>query len=451
MRVLSHLLNGANRGDGHMDRMIRRITRIRLDRGFTVVEVLVAGLVLVVGLVLMSQFFASAAGRVLDSDIRSILHQVATKEIESIRGLPYEDVGTTTGHPQGTLQADEDRTIQNVAVHIHREVIYWTDPSYTGPYPANYRRVMVVVSQAGQSRLGPVEMATNVAGGAPGGTLDITVTDVRGDPVPDALITITNNNLIPHVNISSAALRTDSTGHMMIPGLTPDDTPNYVVSVSKAGYNTGLTDPAVVVRDGLPYTVVQLTIDLLATLSVRVVDTGGTPVPGLNLSVIGPDGFDQTAASGADGSVTHANIRYSTSLDPYMVRLLPGQGYDAQSTDVVLEPGTTQEVVFTVPVGGPTTTTTAPPVTTSSTSTTLPVPPSLTVRVVRNDTGAPIRNALVELEGRNLYTTTDGYATFTNLENRTYGIVVTRNNYYPYSGTVVVSGASTAEIRLTRR
>jgi hypothetical protein len=437
-----------------MSRIMRRLAPFRLDRGFTMIEVLVAGFVLVVGLVLMAQFFASAAGRVLDSDIRSVLHQVAAKDIESIRGLPYEDVGTTTGHPQGTLQADEDRTVQNVQVHIHRDIIYWTDPSYTGPYPANYRRVIVTVSAAGQSRLGPIEMTTNVAGGVPGGTLDVTVTNLRGDPVPNALIVITNDNLVPHVNINSAALRTDSTGHMIIPGLTPDLTPNYVVSVSKAGYNTDFTDPAVVVKDGLPYTVVQLTIDLLATLRVRVVDSGGAPVAGLNLSIIGPDGFDEGVVSGADGSVSFANIRYSTDLDPYVVRLLPGQGYDAQSQNVALDPGTTQEVVFTVPAGGPTTTTTVPPVTTSSTSstsTTLAGPASLTVRVVRSGSGYPVSSALVNLEGATLYTNSSGYASFTNLQNRTYGIVVTRYNYYDYSGTVVVNGASTAQILLVHQ
>jgi Tfp pilus assembly protein PilE len=439
-----------------MHRMIKGIARLRLNKGFTLVEVLVAGLVLVVGLVMMSQFFASAMGRVLDSDTRSILQQVAAQDIEQIRGLPYEKVGTDTGHPHGDLPASEDRTVQSVAVHIQREIIYWTDPSNTNlAYPANYKRVIVTVSEAGQNRLGPVELTTNVAGGAFGGTLDVWVTDVRGDPVPDALITITNNNLSPNVNISSSALRTNSAGHMMIPGLTPDPTPNYVVSVSRAGYNTDFTNPAVVVNEGT-VTVVQLMIDLLATLSVHVVDTNGTPVSGLNLSVIGPDGFSQAVVSGGADGVNFANIRYSTDLDPYVVRLLPGQGYDTLSQTIVLEPGTTQEVVFTVPAGGPTTTTTLPPVTTSSTSststtsTTLSGSPSLTVTVLRADNENPIYRARVRLEGRDpLYTNSSGWVSFGSLQNGTYDITVTKNNYQDYQGTVVVNGASVVVIHLT--
>jgi hypothetical protein len=443
-----------------MHRMTNRIARCRLELGFTVIEVLVAGLVLVVGLVMMSQFFASAMGRVLDSDIRSVLHQVAAEEIEQIRGLPYDDVGTTTGHPQGTLLAEEERTIQNgtvnMAVLVYREIIYWTDPSYTGPYPANYRRVTVIVSAVGQDHLAPVEMTTNVAGGAPGGTLDITVTDIGGSPVPDALITVTNNNLIPHVNISGTAFRTDSQGRMIIPGLTPDATPGYFVSVSKSGYNTDSTDTGCVVQDGLPYTVVKLTIDRLATMVVRVVDTEGTAVEGLNLSIIGPEGFNQTLVSSASGT-TFADIRYSTDLDPYVVRLLPGQGYDEQSQSVILAPGSNREVLFTVPVGGPTTTTTTIPTTTttvtvptSTTTTTLSGWGSLTVRVVRSDTGAALSGAWISLGGINGTTNEQGYYTFSRLEKRTYEMVVTRNHYHDYQGTVVVNGAVTTQVSLVR-
>lgn len=233
--------------EGHMYRIARRLARLRSQRGFSLAEVLVGGLVLVVGMVFIAQFFASAASRVLDSDIRSVLHQVATEDLETIRGMPYPDVGTTDGHPEGTLAPDEDRVVQNVTIHIHRDVIYWTDDSYEGPYPANYRRVTVTVSAVGRQGIQPVELVSNVAGGAEGGTLDITVTDVTGDPVEGAAIRITNTNLVPNVDIHSAALKTNNLGRMIVPGLEPDPTPSYVVTVSKSGYNTDFTDPAVVV------------------------------------------------------------------------------------------------------------------------------------------------------------------------------------------------------------
>jgi len=409
----------------------------------------------------MSQFFASAAGRVLESDIRSVLHQVATQDIESIRGLEYNQVGTTDGHPQGVLAPDEDRMIQNTAVHIHREVIFWTDSAYSGPYPANYRRVTVSVSASGHAALAPVEMTTNVAGGVPGGTLDITVVDSQGIGVPDAQLVVTDTYLIPSVNITAAALRTDSNGHMIVPGLTPDQVEGYTVSVSKQGYNSDSDGPKVVV-DG-QITTYTLTIDRLSTMNISVIDTNGEPVEGLNFTIVGPEGFNQSFVS-ASSPTAFADIRFSTEGDPYIIRLLEGQGYDAQEQAIALTAGTTQDVVFTVPAGGPTTTTTLPPTTTTtvgsttttsvaSTTTTSTGAASLTVRVVRSDTGGAIWFARVALNpgGQVKYTNSSGYVTFTGLINQTYSLVITKNYYYDYRGDIVVSGATNATIPLVHR
>jgi type II secretory pathway pseudopilin PulG len=419
---------------------------IRSDQGFSLVEVLVGGFVLVVSLLVLSQFFASAAARVLESDIRSVLQQVASQEMEYIRGLDYNDVGTTDGHPQGVLAPDEEREVQNLVVHIHREVIFWTDSSYTGPYPANYRRVTVSVRAIGHDKLGSVELTSNVAGGLPGGTLDITVTDTTGAPVPNAQVVIVNNHLVPNVNINSSAMRTDANGKLMVPGLTPDETPSYVVSASKEGYNTATSDPCVVV-DGLPYTVIQLIIDRLSTMRIRVVDTNGEPVVGLNLSVVGPDRFSENVVSCADG-VTLSNIRYSSDNDPYIIRLLEGQGYDAQEQAITLAPGTTQDVWFTVPAGGPTTTTTSFPSTTTTsgitTTTTSITSGSLTIRVVSSLNGAPIRGARVALNpgGQVKKTSANGYVTFTSLSTGSYAFVITKSGYEDYRGEVDIDGAT---------
>ncbi len=198
--------------------------------GFTLVETLVAGMVLVVGLIMIAQFFASAMARTTASDVRSILSQVANREIEDVRALLYDDVGTTDGWPKGVLAPTATRTEDGVAVTITREVVFVTDDSYSGPYPANYKRVSISVSATQHPALGPVAVSTYVAGGAEGGTLDITVTDTQGTPVPNAQIAVTNTHLIPNVNLTSSALRTNSLGKLIIPGLKPDT--EYRVSAS---------------------------------------------------------------------------------------------------------------------------------------------------------------------------------------------------------------------------
>ena len=89
----------------------RRRSQRRGDAGFTLMEVMVAGLVLVVGLIAISQFFGSAMARVMDSRTRSILHQVASEEIEKVRALKYADVGLVNSMPGGTLLATTETKV----------------------------------------------------------------------------------------------------------------------------------------------------------------------------------------------------------------------------------------------------------------------------------------------------------------------------------------------------
>jgi hypothetical protein len=435
-----------------VQKLITRLARVRSQRGFSLVELMVGGMVLVVGLIMLSQFFASAAARVMESDIRSVLHQVATEELEIIRGLPYTDVGTTSGHPQGVLVADEDRTVDITKVHIHRSVVYWTDPSYEtgGPYPANYRRVTVKVSAVGQSALDPVELVSNLAGGTTGGTILVKVQDSQGLPVEGANFTIVDDHLVPPVSITSSDMVTNDLGIMLVPGLKVDDSGNYVVEATKSGYSTD-SKTEFGVMEGTS-TEVVLTIDKLSAMVIRVVDSGtGADVAGVNLSITGPQTPLETVVSAA-GGVVRDKLRFSTSDNPYVVTLLPNQGYASEQQSVALPADSTLEVVFYVTAGSGTTTTTAGSGTTTTvapTTTTVGTGGSLQVTVISSATHNPLKNAWVNLEGQTRKSGWDGIVTFQGLELRAYDIDVTKNDYAVYSGTVTITGATTVTIELT--
>lgn len=430
------------------------------SRGFTLVETMVAGLILIVGLILIAQFFASAMARTTASDVRSILNQVATRELENIRALPYEDVGTTDGWPQGVLAPTSTRTEDGVSLSITREVVFVTDGSYSGPYPANYRRVSLSVSAPQYPALGPVSVSSFVAGGTTGGTLDITVTDTQGTPLSDVQIAVTNTHLVPNINLTSSALRTNTLGKLQIPGLTPDT--EYIVTASKYGYSTAFTETPQVVNDGTPYAVVNLTIDRLSTMVVRAVTADGLPVPpspSLGMNATGPYGFSNSQSTGADSSAWFNNIGFSTDLNPYVVALLTGQGYEPASTNVILPPNTTLYVDMTVnPI---TTTTTAPTTTTQPRG-------SLHVTVIREGRTTRLGNARVTLSGYPYQNTnSQGETAFSNIPYGTYTLTVTRSSYYDYpssgygyalingfyvyDGTVVIDGSETAVVYLRRR
>lgn len=323
----------------------------------------------------MVKFFASATDRVMDSETRAALHQIASQEIETIRALPYEDIGTVDGHPSGNLADIETDTIDGIPVEITREVVYVEDPSYSGPYPANYRRVTVIVSATDSQELEPMQLSTLVAGGADGGSLDITVTDLAGAPVADARLHVINNHVSPHVNINSSAIRTDTEGHLLVPGLPPDSTNSYYITASKTGYNSAATQQGLVVKKGTPFTVVQLIIDRLSALTIHVVDQTGTPRDGVSLTITGYQSVDPWTYSAqvetdANGYASLNDLRYATSLQPYIVETtaaydpvlqLPtgidpdpidgGITLDAGQIGVILDPGDsrTLELVLATP------------------------------------------------------------------------------------------------------
>jgi type II secretory pathway pseudopilin PulG len=333
------------------------------EQGFTLVEILVAGIVMVVGFIFIAQMFTSSAARILTSDTRSLMSQVATQQIEKIRGMQYQDVGTVGGQPSGLLPDSEIITSQGRDFLIVREVTYITDSSYSGPFPANYRRATVkvylttslssdpVVADTHVSRVvDAVVMNTNVAGGALGGTLDIAVTDLSGEGVPNAQLVITDNLLSPHVLINAAAIRTDADGKLMVPGLTPDPNGGYNVRASKSGYNSAELKQTLVVNNGTPYSNAPLTIDRLATLRIHLTDQAGTPLSGVALKVTGyqtvsPWTFTQNVTTDASGLAVLSDIRYSTSKEPYFIELVTPQNPPLRLPTGVEPPGISDDFI----------------------------------------------------------------------------------------------------------
>ena len=332
--------------DVAVERVVRPSVR-GTEAGFALMEVMVAALVLLAGIFAMVQFISSTEFRLRDSEDRLVLNQVANREIESIRALPYDQVATQGGNPSGNILDDETTTVEGVSIRIQREVMYIEDPAYAAlsshPFPANYRRVTVRVTAVGNGRIKPVEVSTNVAGGAQGGSLDITVTNVSGtDFIEDALLVITNTHLSPAVNIDSDAIRTDLNGKMLVPGLTPDSTPAYYVRANKTGYNSAQISPGVIVNEGFPYTPASLKIDLLGTINIHLTDNA-SPTPhvltGVQLIVSGPIYvptwiFTQTVTTDGQGNATIANLPYS------LQQLALWQGGNAFHTIKLVSPGT---------------------------------------------------------------------------------------------------------------
>lgn len=471
---------------GLISKLAFRTKKFESERGFSVVEVLVGSVVLVVGLIAIAQFFSSAMARVLDSDVRSVLHQVATKDMESIRGLPYDDVGLSSGGlpPVGTLEPIEYRDVGSLTVKITRDVRFWADDAYEGPFPqANYRRVTLSV-EAGQLDGGvwtprrgvrAVELVSNVAGGAGGATLLVHVIDMMGDPVPEAKITINNTHLIPNVKVDHSTVKTNNMGLLLVPGLVPDDSGYYVVEASKVGYTSDSWSDGALIDSTLQE--ITLQIDKPGSLVIRLEDADGEPVKGGCFTVTGPKGYSNSKDDLQEDEWRIDGLRFAESSDPYIVTLLEDtEGeYPGEAREVLLLPGTTEEVVFVVNAGEEpttstesTTTTTDPttpptePTTTSTTTTSTTLGAgSLQVTVYgyrpRGSGGGggwtwgAISGASVSLGGTTLATNSSGIVFFSNVEPGMYRLRVKANHQKDYSAWIQVSGAMSVIVNMERQ
>lgn len=78
--------------------------------GFTLVELLVASLVLVVGIVGMMAVFPETYRDTTDSGTTTVLGHLATEKLEELRSLPYDDGDLSTGtHPAQAIDSKGQR------------------------------------------------------------------------------------------------------------------------------------------------------------------------------------------------------------------------------------------------------------------------------------------------------------------------------------------------------
>jgi Tfp pilus assembly protein PilV len=84
--------------------MRRRLQKMRQEDGFTIVEILIAGFILVLGSLAVFMTFAASVRNVQRGKDTQVGVSVAQREMEKIRSLPYEKVGmkSTPAFESGT-------------------------------------------------------------------------------------------------------------------------------------------------------------------------------------------------------------------------------------------------------------------------------------------------------------------------------------------------------------
>ena len=220
------------------------------QRGFTLIEAVVALVILLIVATGLAGLLASGVTQHSLTRERTLAKQQALQQIEFIRRLPYNQVGIVAGNPSGAVtaaQANQQVSLStgasgNNTGTMVTQIAYVNDPTPTSyATAANYKRVTVTVTRNKDSKL-MIRSVTYIApatrapyGGINNAIINATIVDYAlATPIPNATISLSAGPSAPLSDV------TDSTGTATFPALTPTTggQPYYDVTTSVAGYNT---------------------------------------------------------------------------------------------------------------------------------------------------------------------------------------------------------------------
>jgi len=374
-------------------------------KGLSLIEVIIAiGLIsLLFGAIYAS--YVSILDVVTNSGVRTEAATIASNQIEIIRNLPYDQVGTQGGVPSGILPQVQVVTSTNGFTFTLNISVRNIDDPFDGTLggspndtsPNDYKLAELSIRCTSCARSVPLVMTTTVApknleSGSSDGSLFVNVLDASGQPVSTATVQIVNASVTPSINLTDT---TNANGVLQLIG-TPTSTLGYAITVTKAGYSSEKT--YIIGSPENPEPTSQYThasvaaqtlssktffIDKLSTTTFKTVDALCYPVGDRAFSLEGQKTIGNNVLKFSSSSTTNSSgekVWGGLEWDTYTTEL-SGSGYDLLgtipfSTTFTVNPNTSMDFSFVL----------------STTS-----PNSLLVTVQNSSTGAGIASATIAL------------------------------------------------------
>ena len=264
------------------------------------IEILIsATLFIVIG---TSAYFAfqNVLEAISRSQVRSDAISLIKGEIETVRNMPYIDVGISGGYPVGKLQAVKTVSFGGNSFSINTYVRNVDDPfdgtqggTPNDTAPADYKIVEYQITCTTCGQFVPISMTTTVSAKglestSTNGSLFIYVSDASGNPVPGASVHVVNTKLNPTITIDDV---TNNSGVLQLVDIPPSVN-GYQITVTKAGYSTDKTYDLNMPGNPNPLkphatvatqqvTSVSFFIDKVGTINVTATDNQCAPLSGL--------------------------------------------------------------------------------------------------------------------------------------------------------------------------
>ena len=286
--------------------------RYHPDDGFTIVEVVVATAVFAILATAFAATLSASLRSLTLSRARTTAEQLASSQLEEMRRVDYDDLGTVGGNPPGIVTPTKTVTTGTQSLTMATTISYVNDPAPSAKETgADYKSVIVTVTSASSTVLAKEStlVAPPTQASQTDGLMKVRVVDYAlNQPVQGATVALGTG---PDAPISDTS---DANGNVSFAALTPNPATGtkatYTLAVTATGYQTVPDDvpPAPAARTALAAGQVFTTdihVYKPVTLNVRLVDTTGAPFTAASTVFLSSiRGADSMALTGGSASVT---------------------------------------------------------------------------------------------------------------------------------------------------
>jgi type II secretory pathway pseudopilin PulG len=221
---------------------VPRLRAIRDEAGFTLIEALLAGVMLAILSAPISALLSSSAVIARLDRERTGADQIAQSQIEMIRTLSYTQVGVTNGNPPGVLAASTAAALPSgEAVTIKTQVTWVSDPIPTAYVTnADYKKVVLTVTRTSDGKQLAQKSTFVASASAPplAGTSWVQIKRQVIDAVTTLPLPGANVNLTGGPDSENRNDTTDGSGTVIFPALTSatNGTPVFTLATTFSGY-----------------------------------------------------------------------------------------------------------------------------------------------------------------------------------------------------------------------
>lgn len=217
------------------------------QKGSSLIDVIVGTAIMVVIFVGIFGIFKLSIELVSSSKAKAGALALANEQVEFLRSLSYDDVGTIGGIPAGNIPQEEIIAL-NQSTYTRRTFIQYVDDPKDGlgeqdnnNITADYKRAKVEIKWTIGNRTRKFSLVSNIVPKgvetlAGGGILNINIIDAFGIPLAGAEVNIKNINIDPAIDLTTFS---DSSGKVTLPG-TPAGG-GYEIVATKDGYSVAKT------------------------------------------------------------------------------------------------------------------------------------------------------------------------------------------------------------------